>query len=129
MDHVESLSIYLYVQCVSRDVKQKGREGEHEFGCVSGRMSGVNKGAARKGVTLLVSQEVRQCVVQLQRKDEMSYERNKEENHLKTAVQDKKITFCPVRGMHVCVCVCVCVYGFLVWAITIWGMSAWYIGK
>ena len=38
----------------------KGKS-ECEFGPMSGKMSGVNRGRARKGVALLVSPEVRVC--------------------------------------------------------------------
>ena len=41
------------------ETKVKGK-GEHEFGCVSGRMSGVTRGRAREGVALIVSLVVRQ---------------------------------------------------------------------
>ena len=38
----------------------KGK-GECEFGCMNGRISGVNRGKAREGVALLVSLAVRLC--------------------------------------------------------------------
>ena len=41
----------------------KGK-GECEFGCVSGRMSGVTRGRVREGVALMVSLAVRQCVAE-----------------------------------------------------------------
>uniref|UniRef100_A0A8C8DHP6 ribonuclease H n=1 Tax=Oryzias sinensis TaxID=183150 RepID=A0A8C8DHP6_9TELE len=45
------------------ETKMKGK-GECVFGSVSGRMSGVESGRAREGVALLVSCEVRRCVVE-----------------------------------------------------------------
>ena len=44
------------------ETKLRGK-GETEFGSVSGRKSGVVRGRAREGVTLLVSSEVQQFKV------------------------------------------------------------------
>ena len=43
------------------ETKMKGK-GECQFGCVSGRRSGVDRGRAREGVAILVSARVLQCV-------------------------------------------------------------------
>ena len=45
------------------ETKLKGKD-EWEFRCESGRMSGVTRGRARKGVTLMVSLTMIQCVVE-----------------------------------------------------------------
>ena len=39
-------------------------KGGCEFGCVSGRLSGVTRESARKEVALMVNVSVRQCVVE-----------------------------------------------------------------
>ena len=45
------------------ETKMRGK-GEVEFGSVFGRRSGVIRGRAREGVALLVSQEVKQRVIE-----------------------------------------------------------------
>lgn len=45
------------------ETKMKGK-GECKFGSVNGRRSGVDGGRAREGVVILMSEEVRECVVE-----------------------------------------------------------------